>query len=171
MDFLEICKKRYSVREYKDMPIEKEKLTYIFEAARLAPSAVNFQPWTFLVISEEENREKVIEAYHRDWFKSAPCYIIACADYSVSWKRRVDGKEFADIDVAIAIEHLCLAATEQGLGTCWVCNFDPDVLCSNFSIPENIELIAIIYIGYPAEGTEIEKNRKPLSEIVIWDKL
>lgn len=170
MNFSDICRNRYSVRNYEDTPIEKEKLNYVLETARLAPSAVNFQPWTFVVVMEDENREKVIEAYHRDWFKSAPCYIIMCADHSISWKRRVDNKDFADVDVAIATEHICLAATEQGLGTCWVCNFDPAVLRENFNIPEHMEPIAILSIGYPVDGTEVEKNRKPLSEIVKWEK-
>ena len=132
MEFLDICKGRYSVRDYKDQPIEKEKLLYILECARMAPSAVNFQPWFFIVVRDKDNREKVLEAYHRDWFKTAPCYIIMCADHSVSWKRRIDNKDFADVDVSIATEHICLAATEQGLGTCWVCNFDPGGLKENF---------------------------------------
>lgn len=170
MEFLDICKGRYSVRDYKDQPIEKEKLLYILECARMAPSAVNFQPWFFIVVRDKDNREKVLEAYHRDWFKTAPCYIIMCADHSVSWKRRIDNKDFADVDVSIATEHICLAATEQGLGTCWVCNFDPAVLKENFSLPEHINPVAIISLGYEQEKLEIEKNRKPLSEIVKWEK-
>ena len=112
----------------------------------------------------------MLEDYHRDGFKTAPCYIIMCADHSVSWKRRIDNKDFADVDVSIATEHICLAATEQGLGTCWVCNFDPAVLKENFSLPEHINPVAIISLGYEQEKLEIEKNRKPLSEIVKWEK-
>ena len=96
-----------------------------------------------------------------------------CADKDQSWKRKVDMKDFADVDVAIATEHLCLAATEQGLGTCWVCNFDPKTLNDNFSLPENIEPIAIISVGYPANAEhwkQIEKTRKPIEEIVRWEK-
>ena len=165
MEFLDICKGRYSVRDYKDQPIEKEKLLYILECARMAPSAVNFQPWFFIVVRDKDNREKVLEAYHRDWFKTAPCYIIMCADHSVSWKRRIDNKDFADVDVSIATEHICLAATEQGLGTCWVCNFDPGVLKENFSLPEHINPVAIISLGYEQEKLEIEKTEKHLRKL------
>jgi Nitroreductase len=86
MKFTELCNQRCSVRDYKDTPVEREKLEAILEAARLAPSAVNFQPWMFIVVRENENRIKVQECYHRDWFKSAPCYIIVCTNHSQSWK-------------------------------------------------------------------------------------
>ncbi|MGL4293349.1 MAG: nitroreductase family protein [Bacteroidales bacterium] len=174
MDFLELCKQRCSIRDYEDKPIEREKIEYILQAARLAPSAVNFQPWKFLVIREPENCIKVQESYHRDWFKTAQCYIILFSDHNEGWKRKIDGKDFADIDTAIATEHMCLAATALGLGSCWVCNFDPRVLRDNFSIPENLEPIAILPIGYPKnpnQCNEIPKMRKNITEITGWEKL
>ena len=118
MDLLDLAKKRCSVRQYAATPVEKEKLDYILEVARLAPSAVNFQPWQFLVVSTKENLEKVQSCYEREWLKTAPLCIIACEDHAASWKRGSDGKDHADIDIAIAVEHICLAAAEQGLGTC-----------------------------------------------------
>ncbi len=173
MDFIELCQSRFSARSYTPQQVEREKLEYILEAARLAPSAVNFQPWSFLVIREEEGRSKVQECYHRDWFKSAPCYIIVCADHSQSWKRKIDGKDFADVDASIAIEHLCLAATSLGLGTCWVCNFDPEKLRTNFDIPANLEPIAILPVGYPITDPsekQTNRSRKPITDIVRWEK-
>lgn len=173
MNFLELCDARYSVRSYTPQPVEREKLEYILNAARLAPSAVNFQPWYFIVVREEENREKIQECYHRDWFKSAPCYIIICSDHTQSWKRKVDGKDFGDIDASIAVEHISLAATSLGLGTCWVCNFDPALLKNNFGIPQDIEPIAILPVGYPAEepaSAKTTKTRKPMTDIVRWEK-
>lgn len=174
MDFLELCNRRCSVRDYQDKPVEREKLEYVLNAARLAPSSVNFQPWTFLVVREPENRLKIQECYHRDWFKSAPCYIILCANHDLGWKRKIDAKDFTDIDVAIATEHMCLAATSIGLGSCWVCNFDPILLRENFQIPAHMDAVAILPIGYPTnpdQCKEIPKIRKPLTEIVRWEKL
>ncbi|NLW60572.1 MAG: nitroreductase, partial [Firmicutes bacterium] len=118
MSFLELTKKRYSVRKYKDQPVEREKLLQVLEAARNAPSACNFQPWHFIVLTDETIKSKVAETYPRDWFKKAPVVIVACGDHSVSWKR-ADGKDHCDVDLAIAVEHMALAAAELGLGTCW----------------------------------------------------
>ena len=172
MKFIELCKERYSVREYQNKPVEKEKLNLVLEAARLAPSAVNFQPWLFLIVETPENKQKVIESYNRDWIKSAPCFIIAFENRNESWTRKIDNKDFGEVDLSIAIEHMCLQATELGLGTCWVCNFNPQILNENFMVPEHLVPIAILPIGYPVDkDTEISKTRKSLSEIVKWEKL
>ena len=158
---------RYSVRSYKkDVSVEDSKLKYILECARLAPSAVNFQPWKFLVLKSDEAREKVYPFYDRPWFREAPVVVICCADHVQSWKRRSDEKDHADIDVAIATEHLCLAAAEQGLGTCWVCNFDAEGTRRAFNLPEHIEPVALVPLGYPADDNAPAKTRKPLEEIV-----
>lgn len=172
MEFLELCKQRYSVRDYTAQPVEREKLEYILEAARMAPSAVNFQPCVYIVVREKENREKLHECYHREWFTTAPCYIIIGADLSQSWKRKVDNKEFGEIDAAIAIEHICLAAAEQGLGSCWVCNFNPTQLKRDFKFPEHITPVAILSIGYPSDTicNQVSKVRKPITEIVRWEE-
>ena len=165
--FLEIVSARRSVRSYTSQEIESDKLEYVLNAARLAPSACNIQPWSFIVVKDSETQKKLQDCYSREWFNSAPVYIIACADHSQSWKRKSDGKDHADIDLAIATEHLCLAATELGLGTCWVCNFDVDLCSRLFDLPKHIEPVAIIPIGYP-ESTELQGNpsRKELPEII-----
>ena len=164
MNFLELVKQRYSCRSYKPLGVEKEKLDYILECVRLAPSAVNKQPWCFRIVSKEEDKARLQQCYNRDWFKSAPMYVIASVLHDEEWVR-TDGKHHGDIDIAIAVEHLCLAATEQGLATCWVCNFDA-VLCKElFNLSDNEEPAVLIPLGY-AEDEVKPKNRKPIETIV-----
>lgn len=165
MNFLDLVKKRYSVRSYEQREIEKEKMDYVMECVRLAPSAVNLQPWKFIILTDKEALDAVKSTYKREWIQTAPCIIVACANHDESWHRRADNKDHADIDVSIAVEHLCLAAAEQGLGTCWVCNFDAALCRQVMSLPENIEPVALIPIGYPAEAEIPEKKRKSIEEI------
>lgn len=164
MNFLELVKQRYSCRAYKPLGVEKEKLDYILECVRLAPSAVNKQPWRFRIVSKEEDKARLQQCYNRDWFKTAPMYVVASVLHDEEWVRS-DGKHHGDIDIAIAVEHLCLAATEQGLATCWVCNFDA-VLCKElFNLSDNEEPAVLIPLGY-AEDEVKPKNRKPIEAIV-----
>lgn len=164
MDFLELIKNRYSCRAYKALDVEKKKLDYILECVRFAPSAVNKQPWRFYIVSSEVDKAKLQQCYNRDWFKTAPMYIIASVLHDEEWVR-ADGKHHGNIDIAIAVEHLCLAATEQGLATCWVCNFDAALCEEMFALPENEEPTVIIPLGYPADEQK-EKKRKAIDEIV-----
>ena len=144
--------------------VEKEKLEYVMECVRMAPSAVNKQPWRFHIVSEADGKAKLQQCYNRDWFKTAPMYIIASVLHDEEWVRS-DGKHHGDIDIAIAVEHLCLAATEQGLATCWVCNFDA-VLCKElFAMPESEEPAVVIPIGYADDETR-PKSRKTIDQIV-----
>lgn len=164
MNFLELVKNRYSCRAYKPLGVEQEKLDYIMECVRQAPSAVNRQPWRFHLVCNDEDMARLQQCYSRDWFKTAPMYVIASILHDEEWVRS-DGKRHGDIDIAIAVEHLCLAATEQGLGTCWVCNFDA-VLCKElFVLPENEEPAVIIPIGYAADESK-PKSRKAIDAIV-----
>ena len=166
MTFLDLVKARYSVRSYEQRAIEPEKLQYVMECTRLAPSAVNLQPWKFYVVSKPEDCAKIRQCYHRDWFNEAPMYIIACSNHDESWKRRrSEPKDHADIDISIAVEHLCLAAAEVGLGTCWVCNFDVARCSEILGIEGDIYPVAIVPIGY-ATDEPTEKKRKSLEEIV-----
>ena len=164
MNFLELTKNRYSCRAYKTLDVEKEKLEYIMECVRFAPSAVNKQPWLFHIVSKEEEKAKLQQCYNRDWFKTAPMYIIASVLHDEEWVR-ADGKHHGNIDIAIAVEHLCLAAAEQGLGTCWVCNFDVERCTQLFNIPSNEEVAVLIPIGYAADEAK-EKKRKDLKDIL-----
>jgi nitroreductase len=170
MKLLDVIQKRCSIRSYATTPVEEDKLERLLEAARLAPSACNLQPWRFIVVRSPEGREKIQACYVREWFKTAPLYIIVCCDHDRSWKRPADGKDHADIDAAIATEHICLAAAELGLGTCWVCHFDTQRCALDFRLPESVEPVAVIPVGYPAEPDLFDrtpKKRKPLGEAVI----
>ena len=173
MKFLELAKKRYSVRSYKPDKVKQVDLDYILEAGRVAPSAVNYQPWKFLVIQEENNLEEVYGLYHREWFRQAPLVIVLIADHAQSW-RRADGKDHADIDLAIAADHMTLAAAERGLGTCWICNFDKEKTIQHFNLPHHLEPVIILPVGYPAmEGDNQRHNtkRKPGEEIFFFEQL
>ena len=141
-------------------------MDYIMECVRLAPSAVNLQPWRFRIVTDQETIAKHQSCYKRDWLSTAPCIIVACANHEESWHRRADNKDHADIDLAIAVEHICLAATEQGLATCWVCNFDAAKCREQLALPENLEPIALVPLGY-AEDEMGEKKRKSLEEIMF----
>ncbi|HEY3390777.1 MAG TPA: nitroreductase family protein, partial [Prolixibacteraceae bacterium] len=160
MNFIELATQRYSVRNFEPKPVEMEKLLYVLEAARIAPSAVNFQPWKFLVFTDREMLKSIQAIYHRTWLATAPAIIVAMGDHSKGWHRKTDGKDFTDIDVAIAIDHMTLAATEQGLGTCWICNFDNEKSKQLFKTGDNFETIAIIPIGYPVSEPKPTKKRE-----------
>jgi len=167
MTFLELCKERFSARKYTPELVSDEDLNYILECVRLAPSAVNRQPWKFIVVKSEEGKKKVQEAYQRDWFYTAPMYIVAYKNHAEEWVRKYDDKQHGDIDLAIAMEHLTLAATERGLGTCWVCAFKPEVLAEQIPQPEGWEAVAIMPVGHIAEDCpRKEAERKELSAII-----
>lgn len=171
MDIKKLIEDRYSVRAYLPKAVEKEKIEYILECARLAPSACNYQPWFFYVVTDSAVMEKIYPAYHREWFKTAPMCIVVCKDTTQSWKRSAtDNKDFSDVDAAIAAEHICLSTHGIGLGTCWICNFDLAKLTAALEIPEEREAIAIFPLGYVDEEKSHapDKKRKSLSEITEW---
>jgi nitroreductase len=173
MNFLDLAKTRYSVRNYKPDEVKEEDLLYILEAGRVAPSAVNYQPWKFLVIRERKNLEGLYPLYTREWFRQAPMVIILLADHQHSWKR-ADGKDHADIDVAIAADHMTLAAAYCGLGTCWVCNFDKEKTVKHFNLPSHLEPVVFLPVGYPETSADISRHtvkRKSLKEIVHFENL
>jgi nitroreductase len=166
MTFLELVKSRISIRQYTSAKVEDEKIAYILECARFAPSAANYQPWQFLVVRNENVKCLLQECYPAKWLAEAPVYIVACADTAQSWKRSLDGKDHADIDIAIAVEHICLAAAEQGLGTCWICNFDARKCSELLNLPATIIPAAIIPVGYTTQSVSRNPNRKPTEEII-----
>ncbi len=168
MTFLELAKKRYSVRKYSNQPVEKEKLLQVLEAARLAPTAVNYQPFRFIVLQDEEIRKKVAATYSLDWLQQAPIIIVICGDHSQSW-RRADGKDYCDVDAAIAIDHMMLAAAELDLGTCFIGAFNAYECSKILGLPANLEPIALLPLGYPADRGQVKKKRKELEELVHWD--
>lgn len=169
MEFDKLITSRFSVRTFTGQKVDRSIILEILEAARIAPSAVNYQPWHFIVITEPGNLAEIQEVYPRTWFSEAPVCIIICSDHLQSWKRKHDGKDFADVDVAIAIDHLVLKATDLGLGTCWVCNFDAALTRKKLQLPDHIEPLAIIPIGYTTSEPPV-KLRKALSKTVHWEK-
>jgi len=163
--FLNLCKERFSARKYTEEAVGEEDLKYILECVRLAPSAVNRQPWKFLVVRSTEAKQKLQAVYDRPWFATAPLYVIGLKNVSENWVRKYDDKPHGDIDLAIATEHLCLAATERGLGTCWVCNYDTEKMKELFPV-EGYEAVVIVPVGHIAEDCpRKEKERKPFEEI------
>ena len=157
MDFLDLAKKRYSVRSYKKTPVEEEKVACILEAARVAPSAANLQPTRLVVIDNAEGMEKLLA-------------IIVCADHAKAWKRPADGKSTVDIDASIATDHMMMEATSLGLGSVWICWFDPEVVAHEFGLPETFEPINVLAIGYsdePAKSPDRHATERiPVGELL-----
>ena len=168
MEFLELAKKRYSCRAYKSDPVEDDKLQQVLEAARLAPTACNLQPFQLIVIHTKGREADLRRIYSSSWFTQAPIIICACGIQSQSWKRR-DGKNYCEVDVTIAMDHLILAATNLGLGTCWIGAFNPDSAREILRLPDDVEPIAFIPLGYPADHPG-HKSRKSLNEIVRYER-
>lgn len=169
MELKKLINQRFSVRSYQQKEVEHEKLFQVLEAGRMAPSAVNYQPWFFIVINDKEMLNKIYRCYKGQWIQEAPLIIVACSDHAQSWNRYADGKDSADIDVAIAVDHMTLMATELGLGTCWVCNFDSNECSQILKLPRNIEPVVFLPLGYPNESVP-EKERKSLSDIVYTNE-
>lgn len=168
MDFLNLSRNRYSVRGYKSDPVEDDKLQQVLEAACLAPTAANRQPFQLVVIHTADRREELKKVYRRDWFSQAPLIIGICGLPAAAWVRR-DGKNYVDVDAAIAMDHLILAAADLGLGTCWVAAFDPAAAREVLQLPDGVEPIAFTPLGYPADQPKL-KERKPLAELVRYER-
>lgn len=166
MEFFELINKRYSVRAYQQKPVEKERLQKVLEAASLAPTAANKQPFRLFVIYTQGRESELKRVYGRDWFCRAPIVICACAVNSEAWTR-MDGKNYAEIDATIAMDHLILAAADQGLGTCWVAAFNPAAAREVLKLSRDEEPIAFTPLGYPADELK-PKKRKALSSLVRY---
>jgi nitroreductase len=167
MEFKEVIKNRYSVRVYKPIPVEDDKLNQILEAARLAPTACNMQPFQFIVIHTKGKEEDLRRIYRGSWFAKAPIVICACALESQGW-RRADGKSYAAIDLAIAVDHLVLAAADLGLGTCWVGAFDVKAAREILKLPPDVEPLIFIPLGY-SDDKPGNKYRKSIDELVRYE--
>lgn len=168
MDFYEVIRTRRSIRSYKPDPIPEEVLMRILDAARIAPSGSNRQPWKFIVVKDEELRKRLAAACHNQTFiAEAPVIIVACG-YNIHWNR---GGYMGDlsmlIDVSIAFTHLILAARAEGLGTCWIGAFDNEEVKKILGVPEDVNVVAVTPLGYPKDEEFREPgSRKALSEII-----
>jgi nitroreductase len=168
MELMEAIKRRRSVRSYQDKAVEEEKLLRVLEAGRLAPSAKNMQDWRFIVVKDPGLRLKLAEAAKNQAFVGqAPVVIVACgtSDYVMTC-----GQLTYPIDVSIAVDHMTLAAVEEGLGTCWIGAFYEDKVKEILEIPQSIRVVALLPLGYPAQPPSKPTPRKNLKEIVAYDK-
>ena len=172
MDFIEIAKKRYSVRGYQDRKVEEEKLEKILEAAHVAPTAANLQPVRLIVVQSREGLAKIGKGAN---LYGAPLAVIVCADHGKAWVRPFDKKQTADIDASILTDHMMLQATELGLGSVWICYFKPDVISREFGLPENLEPVNILAVGYSdeeaADPERHSQTRIPVEELVSYETI
>ena len=168
MNVIEAIKTRRSVRSYQDKPVEPEKLEQILEAARLAPSACNFQEWKFIVVQDAGTRQALAKACHDQAFiAEAPVVIGAC---SINPKRvMASGQSAAAVDLAIAVDHMTLAAVELGLGSCWIGAFDAPAVAKLLAVPADAVVVHVLPLGYPAK-TPSARPRKSASEVVCQEK-
>ncbi|MGB7968681.1 MAG: nitroreductase family protein [Methanobacterium sp.] len=168
MEFSDLIQKRYSVRNYQSKPVVEEKLNKVLEAARLAPTAHNFQPFKLIVIKTGGNEENLKRIYDRKFFVQAPIIICACTLIEDGWIRD-DGKNYAEVDTTIAMDHLILAATELGLGTCWIGKFNLEAARQVLNVPDNVLPLVFTPLGYP-DDTPRAKQRKSMDDIVLYEK-
>jgi nitroreductase len=166
MDFRELIEKRYSVRAYRPDPVPEETLERVLNAARLAPTAVNRQPFRIIVVETADAKQALARVYHRSWFVQAPLVLAVVGVASEAWTRGFDGVRYHIVDATIAMDHLVLAAANEGLGTCWVCNFNPAEAREMLSLPPDVEPVAFTPLGYPAD-TPQPKLRRSLGELVM----
>ncbi len=169
MDFLKIAKTRYSVRKYKDTPVEREKLDKILEAGRISPTGANLQPQRIIAVTSKAGLEKLSKGAKTF---GASVVLIVCSDKEAAWTRPADGKNIAEIDASIVTDHMMLQATELGLGTLWMCWFKPDIIRTEFDIPESYEIVNLLAIGYadcePLSADRHNETRKSIDETVIF---
>jgi nitroreductase len=171
LDVFEAVKKRRSIRAYLPTPIPKEKILKILEAARLAPSAGNIQPWHFIVVKDSEKKLKISKGRRFARFLAeAPVVIVGCGNAEASPKWYM-------VDVAIAMQNMVLTATNEGLGTCWVGDFNEKQMKELLKIPENYRVVALLAIGYQREKFDVQgkvlhmiRKRKKLKEIISFEE-
>lgn len=165
MEFMDVVKKRRSIRKYKPDEVPKADIEYVLEAARLAPSWANRQCWRYIVVTDEATRKKIAIT---EWAAKAPVMIVGCGDPLKAGNR--EGKPYYLLDMGISMEHLVLAAAERGLGTCWLGGqFDEKTVREALGVPESHRVVALTPLGYPDESPQA-KERKPMSDMVTWEK-
>jgi nitroreductase len=166
MELFEVIQKRYSVRSYKPDMVEPEKLAQVLEAARQAPTACNLQAFKVIVLKTEGRQAELKRIYHRDWFSEAPYILGVCSIPEKCWVRG-DLKSYADVDAAIVMDHMILAATALNLGTCWVGNFDVQVAREVLDLDNTMVPVVFTPLGYP-RNTQARPGRKTLEDLVIY---
>jgi nitroreductase len=168
MDLYDVIEKRCSIREYRDQPIEEDKLLRVLEAGRAAPTARNRQELKLIVVRDPGIRAKLVEAAEQPWIRSAPIII---AVVGLTDGQTMYCKVPTDpVDCAIVIDHMTLAAVAEGLGTCWVGHFDQEACSKILAVPDGARIIELLPIGYPAVEPSAEKPRKSFDELVCFDQ-
>ena len=168
MRFSKLIKARYSCRAYRPDPIDERIVAAVVEAARLAPTASNRQPFQLIIVRTRGRETELRRVYDREWFVQAPMVICACGVPAEAWVRK-DGANYYQVDVAIAMDHLILAAADLGLGTCWIAAFDAAAARDVLGLPPEIEPVVFTPLGYPADEPK-PKERKPAAELVRYDR-
>jgi len=169
MDFDKLINKRYSCRQYSTDPIDEGEFLKVLEAARLAPTAANRQPFQIIVIKTENNQDNLQQIYDRDWFVQAPIVLCICSNPQEGWVRsKYDDCSYASVDAAIVVDHITLQAADLGLGTCWIGAFNPQEARNFLNLPDHIEPIAFTPLGHPLDKPG-KKTRKPLSDLIRYD--
>ena len=168
MEYTDLIAARHSVRAYRPDPVEDEKLQAVLDAARLAPTAANRQPFQLIVMHTAGRAQEIGKIYRRAWFVQAPLVIGVCAISSLAWVRESDRFNARLIDAAIVADHLILAATNLGLGTCWIAAFNVEAARAVLQLPNEAEPVIFTPLGYPAD-TPGPKIRKPLNELVRYE--
>jgi nitroreductase len=170
MNFFELAKSRYSVRSFANKHLPKEVLDVIICAGHVAPTGCNYQPQRILVINSDEGIEKLKKCTKCHF--NAPTALLVCYNKEECWTRKYDGATSGVIDASIVTTHMMLQAHEIGVGSCWVMHFDPFAMRSEFNIPENIEPVALLVMGYPspdAEPMALHNQFRPIEEVIIRD--
>ncbi len=170
MKVLDVIQKRRSVRKYKEDPIPEKAFRRVLEAARLAPSGKNFQPWKFIIVKDKALKEKLAQASAGQFFMAeAPIIIVGCGFPDNCYAHMGRYMKSWSVDVTIALEHLILQAQEEGLGTCWIGSFEEEEVKAILNIPENVKVLALTPLGYPDEIPRF-RRRKSLDEIISYDR-
>ena len=169
MEFSELIKSRFSVREFADRKVEREVIEKILAAGQAAPTACNRQPQRIFVIESEKGLEKFRKCTGSHFF--APLAILICFNKEECWKREFDGKSSGDIDASIVCTHMMLAAADLGVGSTWVMHYIPEAVKEEFALPDTLESVALLVMGYPKEGTmpsPLHYKTKPLTDTVAF---
>jgi len=168
MEFQALIRSRQSVRAYTPEPVPDPVLQRILEAGRLAPTAANRQAFGIVVARTEGREEELGRLYRRAWFIQAPLVLAVCALPARAW-RHEDGTSMAMVDAAIVMDHLILAAADEGLGTCWIAHFNKTEARKAFDLPDDVEPVVLTPLGHPADSPR-PKKRKPLEELVHHER-
>lgn len=195
MDFMEISKKRVTVRKFSQKPVEDEKIEKILQAGRWSPTAVNLQPQRILVLNTPENLDKVRQfcsfGYNQkyvdlakecdnkeqdkvNFYYGAPLVLFVCYDATACWIHPQSGKSSGATDATIVATHMMLEAASLDLGSVWISYFDEEIARDLLELPESWQSVCMLYIGYPADDYEPNKkmsgHRKPLTETCFWNE-